>query len=202
MADMANNTSESTSPLQIPISSIRDEPFVRPPPCCDLVVARTSLPDLLRPEYHKYKQPRRFEIAPGYQDDGRITIRHPFVDLLLARMPSISPQEGRKPPVEAWWRKGIKEKNVNEILDMGIYLNEYQSECVFALAALRVLYHPENPKHFAFWGREPAQKTAERVQKVLRESQHAFHCPSPPHACRDRVLALSDRDSDRLGRHD
>lgn len=92
-------------------------------------------------------------------------------------MPIISPAEGRRPPIEAWWKKGIKEKTVSEILDVGVKLDEYQSDCVFALAALKVLHHPKHPKHFAFWGRDPAQKTAERVQKVIDLSPCPIESP-------------------------
>ena len=138
-------------------------------------------------------QHRRIQVVPGLQKDGKMTEKHPFVELFLAKMPRISPQEGRKPPVEAWWRKGIKEKTVNDILGLSACLDEFQSECIFALAALKVLNHPENPKHFAFWGKEPAPKTAERVQRVLGESQSGFHRLPASHALLRRALTLSDR---------
>lgn len=112
---------------------------------------------------------RPVEVAPGLLDDCRITARHPLVALLLANIPAVSPAEGRKPPVEEWIKRGMKEKTVNDILDIDLRLNEYQSECMFALAALSVLRRPKHPKHFSFWGRDPAPKTAERVNKVLGE---------------------------------
>ncbi|GJE97418.1 hypothetical protein PsYK624_136360 [Phanerochaete sordida] len=171
----------SSSRTQIEISESRDEHWVRPPPrrhvaSVDPLEPRPLL-HVLAPEYKKYMRPRRVEVVPGLQDDGKITVRHPFVDRFIARMPTISPAEGRRPPIEAWWKKGIKEKTVSEVLNVGASLDEYQSDCVFALAALKVLHHPKHPKHFAFWGRDPAQKTAERVQKVFDFSPCPIESP-------------------------
>lgn len=182
MADSELHTYASTSRFQYTTSSVRDEIPVgrQPPPHPRPAHAHSHIapimstdsfaaPSILRPEYHKYFQPRRVEVVPGLQNDGRLTVRHPFVGRFLARTPSISPTDGRKPPAEAWWYKGMKKRSVSEVLDVGAELDEYQSECVFVLAALKVLHHPQHAKHFAFWGREPAPKTAERVQRVLRE---------------------------------
>ena len=67
------------------MSETRSEIFARPPPRRDVrVVAPTSFPAFLRPEYRKYMQHRRWEVVPGLQNDGRITEKHPYVDVFLA----------------------------------------------------------------------------------------------------------------------
>ena len=134
------------------------------------------LSPLLRPEYQKYMVKRSVEAVPGVLDNGRLTVRHPYVALLLANIPAVSPADGRKPPVEEWIKRGTRAATVNDLLHAPVPLTAYQADAVFALAALSVLYRPRHPKHFSFWGRDPAPKTAARVEKVLGESPFVAVC--------------------------
>lgn len=120
------------------------------------------------PAYARFIQRSRAGLIPGVLADGRMTAAHPIVDTYLQNAPSVNPADGRK-LVESWWLRGVRAQTVSEVLGAAYNLNNVESECVFVLAALKVLHHPMHPKHFTFWGKHPANKTAERVQKVLGE---------------------------------
>ena len=61
------------------------------------------------------------------------------------------------------------------------------AEAIFALAALKVMNHPRHPAHFAFWGKNILERTAQVVDSVVRTSfshifphlshHSALHCP-------------------------
>lgn len=63
----------------------------------------------------------------------------------------------------------IETRSVQEVLQLaqGVSITEKDSDCIFALAALKVFYHPVHPAHFTFWGKATGKKTAKRVEKVL-----------------------------------
>lgn len=169
----------SSSKFTIPTSSIRDEPrgqssstAPRHDPLNRLV------PDSPRyrfdPQYAHYLKPRSYKVVDGLQSDGTLTTDHPLVSHYLKQLKSVSPEAGRTEN-EKWWTKGIRQPTVDEVLDLeNIDLDEYQSDCIFTLAALRVLKKVNHPKHFALWGKEWAQRTADRVHKVLREYSAVF----------------------------
>ncbi|KAI0685947.1 kinase-like domain-containing protein [Cytidiella melzeri] len=105
---------------------------------------------------------------------SKLTTSHPFVFRLLSRLPSVTPTRGQQ-EIEKWWTKTFKQWEVNDVLDLTdnegnkIVLSHLQSECVFTLAALKVLLHPTHPKHFTMWGKDWAQKTAEREKTCPAE---------------------------------
>ena len=157
-----------------PTSSLRDEPFLRPPPDAprydpyDFLAPEPPRPSL-DPIFARYRSPTPPEVAPGVRADGVLTARHPLVDAFIAALPHTSPRDGRKPPREAWWTKRIRGLTVRDVLALDADLSELHSECIFALAALRLLYHFHHPAHFTLWNREEMPRTARRVQKLLCE---------------------------------
>jgi hypothetical protein len=122
--------------------------------------------------YAHYLPQPSYTVTPGLTSQGKLTTAHPIVSLLLSRLHTVSPIEGRIEN-EKWWTKTFKQWTVNDILDLTddegneVVLTDLQAECIFVLAALRVSNHPMHPKHFTLWGKEWATRTAERVQKVL-----------------------------------
>ncbi|TBU54430.1 hypothetical protein BD310DRAFT_951469 [Dichomitus squalens] len=47
-------------------------------------------------------------------------------------------------------------------------LSQAQKEAIFTLAALKVMNHPRHPAHFAFWGKNILERTAQVVDSVVR----------------------------------
>lgn len=175
----------STSTLDIfPTSSAREEPFTQSSNTTrydPLGCLKPSPPAYkFLPEYAHYLAPAWHSVAPGLTSLGQLTPSHPIVSRLLSRLSAISSAEGRREPNEKWYSRTQRDWTVNDVLDLTddegneVILTELQAECVFVLAALKVLHHPTHPKHFTLWGREWAPKTAERVHKMLRECH--FFC--------------------------
>ncbi|KAF7790285.1 hypothetical protein EIP86_001239 [Pleurotus ostreatoroseus] len=151
---------------QFPISSVRDEPIVRRTnPHHDTLRAppspTSSRRSLLRPEYEKYFPPVPKEVAPGVRADGVLTARHPYVEVFLKRLPTRTAWDDFELPKPRYER----ELSVRGVLDIGI--PEEMSECLFALAALKVARWHAHPAHFALWGQHVCKSTAERVERVM-----------------------------------
>lgn len=184
MAIMLNSEWNSSPSCSYPTSSLRDEPYLRPSPDAkrhdpgDFLAPEPPRP-ILDPIFNRYQEPFPQEVAPGVREDGALTAKHPLVDALIAALPHTSPREGLQPPREAWWTKRIRDLAVSDVLDLEPALTELQSECVFALAALKLLYQFHHPAHFTLWGRESGPRTARRVQKLLCE----FPVTRPRHTC-------------------
>ncbi|KAI0812691.1 hypothetical protein BC629DRAFT_955787 [Irpex lacteus] len=165
----------STSCVTYATSSTRDEPFVpstgttRYDPLGRLAPSTSyKFPK----EFEHYQAPQSRPLVPGLTTRHTLTMEHPLVTRFLARVPSIPPALGRISG-EDWWTKALHSWTVNGVLDLTdadgneVLLSEFQEECIFVLAALKVFYYPRHPKHFAMWGKDWAARTAERIHALL-----------------------------------
>ena len=83
-----------------PTSSLRDEPYRRPPPDAprydpyDFLAPEPPRP-ALDPLFDRYRSPFPQEVAPGVRADGVLTARHPLVAAFISALPHTSPRDGR-----------------------------------------------------------------------------------------------------------
>ena len=142
-------TTTTTSPWDPPLQQsyfpTSDLRFAEPPLC---PLPPPQLP-LARPPSHstasKYSNllPRRTQIEPGVWSDGSDRV-------LSAACPS----------VQAFLNCARRTMS----------LPPAPSESVFALAALDVFYHIDDPAHWIFWNNEKKLYTAEVVSRISRTS--------------------------------
>ncbi|THG94371.1 hypothetical protein EW026_g7093 [Hermanssonia centrifuga] len=196
MDDPDNHLAALASSSRYPTSSIRDEPYFRPPPDSPpydpLNLLESDPPRLaLDPIFTKYRKPVHRELVPGLREDGTLTVKHPLVDAFIDGLPRTSPREGRRPPRESWWTKGLKDFTVSDVLDLDVELDDVQDECIFVLAALKLLYHFHHRAHFTLWGREAGPRTARRVQKLLYMSPSPVASPVGWAGIRDQLWLLN-----------
>ncbi len=173
--------SPSPDPLDLPshlftfpLSSSREEPrranSPSESPSSPLNLLVPSLPSPKRnPAYNKYAVPHRREIFPGILEDGTITVRHTFVDRYLSNIPRAPNDRYTQhfEPDNFFGEKRKHNESVADVIGIRESLTNKQTDCIFALAALKVFYHPHHPAHFTFWGKDHCKKTADRVQSVL-----------------------------------
>ena len=160
------STTTTTAPTASSSSSLWDPPIQQSyfptsdlrfadPPVCPL--PPTPQP-LARPPSHstasKYSNlvPRRTQIEPGVWSDGSDRV-------LSAACPS----------VQAFLNSARHTMS----------LPQAPSESVFALAALDVFYHIDDPAHWIFWNNEKKLYTAEVVSRISRMSPPASFLCTP-----------------------
>lgn len=161
-------TDDYSPRLRFTTSSVRDEPFHRPPvgaprhdPLGVLKPDIDNRPPPLAPEYEKYMEQSCSEVRLGLREDGVVLHKHPYVGAFIQRLPHMSVADVMSA------RRGIS--NVQYAVDevLGIELDRVLSESIFALAALNLLATPNHPAHLTLWRKQVASSTAQRVQRIL-----------------------------------
>ncbi|KAI0915689.1 hypothetical protein AcV5_003542 [Taiwanofungus camphoratus] len=173
-------------------SSVRDEPYTPPPPCPTIAPRSESLktpPVVLAPPQPSssaaYSVKRIRELVPGVLEDGRVTVNHPMIDnylLALARAyQGNHAQLGTGPSPMLTDKKGkaglSRVQNVRALLGMSMELNALQSECIVALAALKVYGNPRHLAHFALWDKKVRNRTAQVVHNIVYHDPPVIHSP-------------------------
>ncbi|KAI0075139.1 hypothetical protein K474DRAFT_1453531 [Panus rudis PR-1116 ss-1] len=172
--------SDASRPHAFRLSSARDEPRALThaatlSPTSSPSSSPYSIPPGLSPEYNKFFYDRPREVVPGLLSNGVLTPNHPLVSLYLSRVPrkqnhwielgSHSSSFFLPPDPEGQEREV---PTLSQLVSIrGLDLSEFQDECIFALAALKVFYHARHRAHFSFWGKGVVHRTARRVQKIL-----------------------------------
>lgn len=163
-------------------SSTRDEPFSRDASPSEAMGCRVGSGAGKPSAKHLIEAHR--EVAPGMLEDGTLTVNHPYVDRYVAHLAiahhaatgqSVAgPSTPRRPTDMAGVVALGRVEDVSAVLQLREELNELQSACVLALAALRVYADHNHPSHFALWGSRVQARTAAVVERIYCESSPLF----------------------------